>query len=233
MRSVTLLDIKTAVLDRYDLPAYASTGFVSSAGILRTINASLQAFYALLLECYGDEYFDATGTLTTTNGVTISSLPSRFYKLRSLLWVRGTNDIVPVQRAANEDVYIGEYAAQSWSSYAPKYRIQGQVIRWYPTPNAAYNVAISFAALPADLSADTDIFDGGAGHEEWIVSEVCRRIAVREDKDPSVFLLERQTVEARIRSQARERDESEPMVLRDVNAANESAWARRNRLTRL
>lgn len=233
MRSVTLLDLKNAVLDRYDLPAYASTGFVSTTGITRTINASLQAFYALLVECYGSEYFDATATISTIAGVSVTSLPSRFYKLRSLVWIRGTDDIVPVPRINQEEVYLGAYDPQSWSTYAPRYAVQGQAVRWYPTPNAVYSLSMSYAALPDDLAEDTDAFDGGAGHEEWVVAEVCRRIALREDKDPSVFLYERDVVERRIRTQASERDEAEPMILRDVQSTNESAWARRNRLTRL
>lgn len=235
MRNVTLLELKTAIQDRYDLPAYSSNGFVSSAGILRTINASLQAYYALLLECYGDDYFVQSTSITTSANISISSLPSRFHSLRSLLWSRGTDDIIHVPRATRDDVYLASYTPQSWNTIAPTYNIQGQVIQWLPTPNAAYSLTMFYSALPVDLALDADVFDAGPGHEEWVISEVCRRIAVREDKDPTIFLMERQTVEARIKAQASERDEAEPLVLRGVTRTSdqESAWARRDRLSRL
>ena len=133
-RLVTLTSLKEDIRQLYDLPAWSTTSFVTDVAVTRLINTSLQAYYAVLVECYGDDYFDQEGTITTVASVDVSSLPSTFVKLRKLVWVRGTNDVVTLRRADAEYAVLSAYASQSWEVYVPRYRLQSQTIKWYPTP---------------------------------------------------------------------------------------------------
>jgi hypothetical protein len=231
-RSVSLTEVREEIRLRYDLPSFTSTTFITTTAVNSFINQSLQAYYAILLECFGDNYFAESSTITTNDGVALSSVPSRFTKLLSLHWLRGTNDAVKLFPASAFEMGLYSLGAVSWNDYAPRYRLSGAAFEWFPIPNAAYSVRCDYMGLPANLSADADFFDGGNGWEEWVVLDVCRKIAGKEEKDPSTWLAERADVEQRIRKQAPDRDEGEPLVLRDASrSGGESAYQRRNRLT--
>jgi len=232
---VALSTIREDCRLEYDLPAFSSTGFVTTTNVTRLINLALKDYYALLLACYGDDYFDTETTLTTTSGVELSSLPTGFEKLRKVLWLRGTDDVVEIKPASSEDRALGGYDAKSWDAYGPRYRLQGGTIRWYPKPADAYSVQLVYAALPADLVADEETFEAVPSAESYIINEVCRRIAVRQDSERvGTFAYERDRAEQRIRIYASERDEAEPQTLRGIKSGVwESTQARRDRLTRL
>ena len=231
-RTVTLSEVRELVRTQYDLPAFSTTTWVTTALVNSLINSSLAAYYGLLTECYGDNYFTTSATITTSAGVNLSSLPSRCSKVLRLWWVRGTDDVVPISRGSADDLVLASYAARSWDDYSPRYRLSGiSAIQWLPTPNAAYDVLCDHVAIPVDLSADGDTFEAGPGHEFFVVNDVCARLAIREEKDPSAFMAERARFEQLIQTQAGERHEGDALTLRDADGYVESAWERRNRLT--
>lgn len=232
-RTVTFANLRTAIQARYDLPAFSTTTWLTTSQVNTMINASVQALSAMLIEAYGDNYYTTSSSLTTTSGVNLTSLPTRCYKLLTLWWVRGTDDIVKVSRGNLDDLRLANYASKSWSEYKPRYRLQGtSSVQWLPTPNAAYTVTCDYVQLPAELSADGDTFEAGPGWEEWCVADVCRKIAAREEKDITSWMGERADAEARIRAQAPERDEGEALSVRDTfNPYGMSDYELRNRIT--
>lgn len=231
-RSVTLTLLREAVRTRYDLPTFSSSTFITTTHVNALLNASLQAYTAMLCEAYGDSYFTTSATAATSAGVGTNALPTRFYKLTRLWWVRATDDVVPIRRANAAELALASYSARSWTEYGPRYRLQGTAnVQWLPKPDAVYNVVFDYVQLPADLSADGDVFEGGPGWDEWVVNDVCAKIAAREEKDPSVYMAHRADWEARIRAQATERDETEALTVRDEDCPGESDYERRNRLT--
>src|SRR5688572_12105413 len=156
------------------------------------INASLQGFYALLMKCYGDAYFARSQEITTSPNIALTSLPTRCVKLTRLWWLRAPDDVVQVHRAGVEGLQVANYVARAWSQCAPFYRLQGaNTVQWLPIPTEAYRVTCDHIATPADLVADTDAFDAGLGWEEWVINDVCRKIAAKEQTDPTVYLSER------------------------------------------
>lgn len=231
-RSVSFSTLREAVRTRYDLPTFGSSTYVTTAHVNAMINASMQAYSAMLCEAYGDNYFTTSASATTSAGVGTNSLPTRFYKLTRLWWLRGTDDVVPILRANVNELGMANYSARSWTECGPRYRLQGtSLVQWLPKPNAVYDVVFDYVQLPADLSADGDTFEGGPGWDEWVVNDVCAKIAQREEKDPAGYLAVRADWEARIRAQATERDEAEALTVRDEDEPRESDYERRNRLT--
>jgi hypothetical protein len=231
-RTQTFAWLQEEVRQRYDLANYSTTTWSTTTSIKSMANSSLQAYYALLTECYGDNYFAKNATLTTTAGQATTDLPTDFAKLKALVWQRGTDDPVMLKRAQRSDEYLIGMSSQGWSTWEPKYELFGlTTVRWYPKPNDVYSVLIDYIYTPADLSGDSDTFPAGQGWEDWVVLDICRKLAARDDKDPGVFLAELQDIERRVRAQAPERDEGEARTLRDATYHGESAYSRRNRLT--
>lgn len=215
-RTVTLSTVREAVRTRYDLPAFSTTTFVTTATVNAWLNESLQALYGMLQSAWGDDYFTTQTTITTTASQGYTAYPTRFVKLRALAWVRGTNDVVKLERAAQDDIDVSHWTARAWTTYVPSYRLTLDGIRWYPVPSAQYTLVISYVQAPADLSADGDTFDAGPNWEEWVICDVCAKIADREEKDPSVWLAKRGQAELRIRESAPQRDEWRPQQVRDL-----------------
>lgn len=231
-RSVTLALLREAVRTRYDLPTFSSSTYVTTTHVNAMLNASLQAYTAMLCEAYGDNYFTTSAAAVTVASTGTTSLPTRFYKLSKLWWLRGTDDVVPIRRATVDELGLANYAARSWNTYGPRYQLQGaSLVRWLPTPNAVYNLVFDYVQLPADLAAEGDTFEGGPGWDEWVVNDVCAKIAMREERDPTAYAAARADWEARIRAQAGERDEAQAFTVRDEDCIGESDWARRDRLT--
>lgn len=231
-RTITLAEVREAVRVRYDLPAFSTSSFVTTAMVHAFINGSLQTYYGLLNACFGDDYFAATVNLTTTAGVATTALPPRFVKLKTLMWERVAGDVVLLRRAQIDDISVALGAEQGWTSYEPRYRLFGtSTVRWFPKPDAVYTVACDYIQLPADLTADADTFEAGPGHEEYVILDVCKKIAQREEKSLEEWAGLRSEIEARIRSQAPERDETDGLVLRDAWGRGESDYTRYNRHT--
>ena len=80
-RTVTLSAVRELVRNQLDLPTFTTTTFVTTAYVNSLINASLAQYYGLLMELYGENYYAATSTITTTANVDLSSLPTRCSKL--------------------------------------------------------------------------------------------------------------------------------------------------------
>jgi hypothetical protein len=214
-RLVSLSDLRSDIATRYDLPAtYSSTGWASTTAVNRLINESIQRFRSILAEAYGDNYLLASTTITTTADIPVSSLPADFYKLTKLSWRKDTKTAVPVLRGDVNDLARSTLASQAWAR--PKYLLTAGTITWLPVPNQAYTVDCWYQSILGDLSADGDTVDCGPGWAEWIVLDVCRKLASREQKDPSVWLMELSQAEAFVRSQAPDRAETDAPCVRDV-----------------
>lgn len=218
MRQVDLSSLRSSVQLRYDLPAFSTTTKPTTAQVNTLINQSVQRLAALLISSFGDDYFTTTASTPTVANTSTTTLPSDFYKLRSLIWLRSTDDPVEIKRASLNDYEQDSLlAARTWSDTWPTYRFQGaSTVRWLPTPNAVYTVTCTYVQTPAILSSDGDDVDVGPGWEEWIVQDVCVRIAQTFEEDPSVYIAERNDCERRIALQAPQRDPYAPRQIRDV-----------------
>lgn len=213
-RLVTFSEIRNHVAERYDLPTFSSSGWSTLTNINRHINESLQRFHAMLAECYGDNYLLTNFATATSPNVALTSLPSDFYKLSALSWRKSADSAIPIRRGNVDDLRKATMTPRAWSN--PKFVLTGSTITWCPVPDAAYTVDIWYQALPADLVSDSDVFDAGPGWLEWVVLDVCRKLASREQKDPSVWLAELSQAESLVRSQAPDRAETDSPCVRDV-----------------
>jgi len=230
---VTFSALRESVRQRYDLPTTFSTStFITLAHVNELINASLSAFYGMLGEAYGDSYFAARATLSVAANAPTTALPATCVKLIRLWWVRGTDDVIQIRRGTADDLRLISYAPRPWTGCGPRYRLAGQTVQWLPAPSVAATVACDFVAVPADLVTDSETFEAGPGWQEWVVNDVCVKIAHKEETSPAGYQAERADWERRIRAQMPERDEAEALRLGDTGDGStwESHWSRRDRL---
>lgn len=218
MRTTTWTEVQEDIRQRYDLPAFSTTTFITTAAVLRMANQSLQRRDALLAEAYGDDYRSTTAALATQASLNYISLPADFLKLHRLIWLRGTNDPVVVERAdADTFARLLLLSSQAWGDRRPYYRFTGtSTITVVPTPSQIYNLTLFYTQTTGTLTTGGDTIQDGPAWTEWLVADVCVKIAQRFEQDPSVFMAERQDAEARIRRQAPQRDETHSQQLRDV-----------------
>lgn len=213
-RSVTLTQFKEDVRQRYDLPTWSSSTFVTETAVTRMINNSIQALASIMIEEGASDWFTATSTVTASANQATTAEPSGLYTLKALFWERGTDDIVPMVRANVDELALRSYAATTWE--APRYVYRSQVFEWLPMPSENYTVRVYGTVLPTDLSAGGDTFACGPGWDEWIVLDVCRKIAQREELDEAHWLAMRSDAEQRVRGQL-ERHAGQNLQVRDAD----------------
>lgn len=218
-RTVTFSAVKESVRTRYGLPAaYSTTTYVTTAMVEAWVNESIRALYGLINAAWGDDYFTTQTALTTTAGLGTSPYPTRFLRLRSLAWHRGTDDIVLVSRAPVDEFDVSLWTPRAWTSDSPSYRLTQDGIRWFPIPSQVYNLTISYVQSPTALVAPADTFEAGEDWEEWIVCDVCAKIAASEQSpEENGWLARRGDTLNRILHSSPVRDEWEPEQVRDLD----------------
>ena len=86
-----------------------------------------------------------------------------------------------------------------------------------PPAQAAYPYTLWYLPVAQDLSADSDTFDGIAGWEEWLVWDVCVKLAFRESDQIKLAMAgERDRIQAAILKRSRHLQRQGPMIKRDT-----------------
>jgi hypothetical protein len=233
-RQYSLSDLRELVRARYDLDTFGTDTYVTTDVVDSFINESIQDLNAILIECYGSDYFLTTTSLSVNANDATTDLPLDCTKLRAMYWQRSTDDLPEIHKADAGKLHMAFRSAEAWT--CPKYILTRRTITWLPTPSTAVTVKLVYVATQDDLAdseGDDGIWTAEPGWTEYIVADVCRKISEREDKDPSVWIAAREKWEAKIRSQAPDREDAEPSTIRDTwgNRRGMSAWELRDRLT--
>lgn len=214
---------------RLDLPTITSTTFFSTAKSLNLVKYSARRLSALIRRADSD-YFLVSTIVPTAAGVNQVSLPSNFSDLRSISWVKSSAEYVPLEMASQDEVASTSDTSRSWES-APLYRLESETIVLYPTPNAVYDLSIRYdSGIYVTSTASSIICQ--PGWEEWIINDVCLRVATMMEQDPTVFAAERAETEANVVKQAASRDRFRSHQVRDLWGDDygydpRSLWARR------
>lgn len=232
MATMTFANLKSAIATLYDLPTPSADTWLTATQLSLLTNLALRRYYALLTECAVDHYNELQTTMTAPAGVPVSSLPSRFVRLESLVWLRGTDDLVPLTHAGPEHDYLVGYSSVDWSSFmTPHFRLSGAVVQWLPASISNQTLYITYQATPGDLSADGDIFEAGSGWESFVIYDVCAMIATREEKSAGDWLAMREEARRTILDQAPLRGDTKHGLFLDDDACGLSDWDVRNRVT--
>lgn len=215
-KSVTLTSLLTDIRNRYELE---SSDFVSTSELTDYIQDSKDELYDLLVSAWGDDYFYATATVSTVAGTETVALPSDFYKLLALDFVPAGGDPVELEMFDWTERNDFGTTSEPWSSQdPPRYRLRAGLIWFTPKPAAVYAVKVHYIPACPDLvdGLFPVVFDGVNGWTEYVVCDVCAKIAGKEEADPSLFLAQKKAVAERIKMMATRRDQSGPAKVRKI-----------------
>lgn len=161
----------------------------TDAQIEAGLNASVRSLYARLADG-GADFLSSSVTLATVSGTAAYDLPSAFWQLKSVVWRRGTRDVIPLSRFEDRD--RADLENRTWSQ-GGRYRLAdvalGGVprIEFQPAPDGAYAIRIGYIPDPPTLSAAAPM-TFASGMDTWVALDASIHILAAEETDVSVWL---------------------------------------------
>lgn len=181
MRPRTIDAIVADIQDRASLSA--GDTFVTEDRVLEYANQSYARLYGMLVQARGHVYYERQGSLTTTNA-TMYTLPEDFWQMRVV------------------SINYGGFK-RTIQPFMPK---EGP--RWSETAVPA-DIVIDYRYTPSPprlgLGA-SQIVDGVAGWEEWIVLDATIKILAKEESDTTDLKQQRADLQMQIEQLAGDRD---------------------------
>ncbi len=160
------------------------------------INKSIEELYDLLIQKFGNGYYEATPATITTDGVNyLFPLPSDFYKLLGVD-VQISGRFTPL-----DQMNLGDRGQNECQGAIP---VAGQALR------------VLYAPRFTELVSDSDTFDGISGWCEYVIVDAARKALRKEESDTSGVERDKAALIARIESAAENRDAGQPKTVRDV-----------------
>lgn len=211
--SVTVAQLQEKIRTRMDLPAYSSTTFISTDEILDMVKTSAQMLSGIIDAAWGEHYFTTSTNLSTVANTSTVPLPSNFGNLIKLAWRKSATEPRIFLEQANLEAW--DPYPSNWTDVTPKYRVIGESIELFPTPDAVYTLPLYYST-GIFVTQTSDTIPIRVGWDEWLVLDVCIKILQKQDLDASQLLAQRERVEAIVRQNATRRDRSKPRQVRDV-----------------
>lgn len=199
------------------------------------LSQSYKELYDILIQKFGDDYFVTTpysyttsGTIDPTYQQSVYPLPNDFYKLMRVEVALNPND-------PNSWVTLREFQAiqanlwnypNVYTFYGItnlRYRLWGSQLAIVPIPSAGQTIRILYSPRPNQLLNDTDTVDAISGWEDYIVVDACIKALIKEESDPSAFMMQKQALIKRIEEAAENRNVGEPETVSDSKMRN-FAW---------
>ena len=97
-------------------------------------------------------------------------------------------------------------------------------IRFVPEPDAAYATEVWYYRIPLTLDADSEVWDGFNGWEEYATVFAATKLLQKEESDTSHLLLRLNQLSERIRDLSNNRDQGENEKVVDVEGTYGGDW---------
>lgn len=196
----SVVDIQERVRVRCDLPTFTTNTKITTAMILAMVQESARDLSGIMNDA--EWYFVTTAQLNTVAGVPYVSLPLNFAAMQRLCWQQSSNVVIELEPANMEYVHPTEAGLQ-WESCRPKYRLVGNTLEFFPTPQAVYALELRYSTGVFIASA-ADTLMGQVGWDTWIVYNCCCIVKQRSGEDYSAFAAERERIERKIENKRRD-----------------------------
>ena len=149
-----------------------------NADLNEYINRGYAALYRKLTMMVPDQRFLASDTITTSDGVSVESLPADFDHLISidllangrLTWL--TSYEMPERPALADPMSTGFGIPMT-------YRLRGSNIELLPVPTAAYDITLWYVPTVTQFASDGATFDTIVRLDDYVISYACLAVEVR------------------------------------------------------
>lgn len=182
-QTITVSDIQSRVISLCGLPAtLTTTTTITLAQMLDFLKISCEALAALVGERASEMYFATLGTLSTVANTATVNLPSGFSELLRLTWQKSASEEIDLVRAQPENMRAYPNSWGNSECTLITYRLQGNTLALYPTPDAVYtiNILYSTGLYPADLNAT---FVARDNWQQWVALQAALLVRARQQKD--------------------------------------------------
>jgi hypothetical protein len=197
------------------LPTYSSDTNITSAAVLDFVKRSAQKLSGIVQRAGADQhYLTTTASLATTAGVAVVSLPVNTMNVIRVGMTVGGHDVqLEPAPIGDWDPAGGDYLT-SLLDAVPRYRLIGNTLTFYPTPNYVRPLTVYYT-LGFTVSALSDYLALQAFWDEYIVNNCNVLVRNRQEKAAAEFAEERDRNEGAIVQQIR-RDRAGVRQIRDV-----------------
>lgn len=208
-RSVT--DLIAEIRQRSD---QENSTFVSGTELEGWLNQSAADLHDLIVDHAGTDAFEADHTFTTTPGTDVYALPADFYRLASVTARLGGR-----WRALRAS--LSSERTRFEGASLPRYALAGRTtagvaeLRLVPAPTSAVQICVWYVPLAFDAVIPASLVSFN-GWDEYVICDVCAKVAEKEESDSRAFLARRDRAAERITKAATRLDMGEPLRMRDV-----------------
>lgn len=210
-RSVTLLELRTRALAAADLPQYTNSSWCTPSELNLLINDSGTDLHDQLVMAWGD-YFLKMAPVTISAGNSSYTLPTDFFKLRSVLLISGSDRIqlLPFTESERAALYNSQTSV-------PKYKLEDGNLILLPAVVSG-SVELRYIYQYPWLNADTDTLSYNiiSGWDAFIVYDVAAKLRVKQKQDASSLAAMCDRFKARIANASSEREASGRRRVGDV-----------------
>lgn len=203
-----------------------NSSFFTTQELNTYINQSYFELYDILIQAFGDDYFVASPYSFTTNGTDqLYPLPSDFYKLLGVevsLSPSDPNSWVSLRQFEFIQRNLWNYP-NIYTFYGVtnlRYRLNGNNLYIVPIPTSNQSLRIWYAPRPSQLIKDTDTMDSVSGWQEYIIADVAAKMWIKEETDPSPFMIQKEALLKRITEVSHNRNLSEAQTVSDSKSMN-------------
>jgi hypothetical protein len=224
MLSVPVSAIQERVRVLCDLPVYTTDTPITVDVILDFVKVATELLAAIVGEASAELYFATSAQLTTTPGIELVSVPAEFTSLLRVSWLKSAHEDIGLEVASVDHF---EAYPNAWHNVVPRYRLIGQTIQLFPTPDAAYTLNVYFSTGLSPTSA-ADLLVLRAGWDLWIGLQTAILVRARQQKDASDFSMLLGKVENDLRRQLK-RDRWGIRRVRDMRRGGDGAAPRNGR----
>jgi hypothetical protein len=228
-RSRTLAELRDEVRQRADCE---NDPHVTNTELTRYLNQSCAALHAIMVEADEGEFIEQAD-LVTVAGVELLALDTlpvsdEIQGLYKLAHVEATvNGIVRELGRWTWERYTAARNASTWAlrdvplSYRlVRNKLGVPSLQFAPAPDGAYPIRVHYITPFIDMVADSDVYDGRDGWEEWVVWDAAMKCLVKEESSLADARTERDAVMARIKPQIDTPDRDHPPTVRDTEGAD-------------
>lgn len=192
-----------------------NSDLVSEPEAIGYVEDSYLHLYDILVSKNEDYYTEFTADQTITSDEL--SLPDNFYKLVGVD-VKDAGEYRTLKPyMQNERNELSGITPFPWNNSYMRYRLIKDKVKFIGKDNYSDTVRILYIPTPDELTSTVDEVDGVNGWEQYIIVDVARKMAMKEESYTKGFEAELMKIEQRIEAMAEERDNSQSARVQDVS----------------
>lgn len=203
-----------------------NSNFYSPQELMSMCSQSRKELYDILVQKFGDDYYLATPyTYLTANQEQFYPLPNDFYKLLGVdVALNGgdPNSWVTLKEFSfiQRNLYNFPNVYTMYGITNLRYRLMGDQLEIVPVPSGGQTIQLWYAPRVSQLLNVTDIVDGVSGWEEYIVTDMCIKMLIKEESPADAFMAQKMALLERINVAAENRNIGEPETVSDSRRRN-------------